>query len=265
MTFKQKIQNLIFPLGSVQTIKMGYLKGFKIRLSKNSLWSPLIGNWEPAMQRIMKAVVKPGHVAYDVGANNGLHGLLLSTIVGDKGHVFNFEPLPSNIEEITENFQLNNLRNYTNVCAAVSDSDGIIRFELGDHDKQGHIAGAAANGKGIDVKTISLDSFIEKGNPAPDFIKMDIEGAEGAALQGFERNIGKKHPLMIIELHGIQQDLMVGKFLKKYNYTAYRFDPFKKLHFTKITDLEKPHPHPDGVWGSIFCVGPDKSFENYQF
>jgi FkbM family methyltransferase len=265
MTLKQKIQNLFFPLGSVQKIRKGYLKGFRIRLSENSLWSPLIGNWEPAMQRIMKAVVTPGQVAYDLGANNGLHGLWLSTLVGDKGHVFNFEPLPSNIKEIAENFQLNQLVNYTNVCAAVSGSNGTIQFELGEHDKQGHITSASGNAKRIDVQTVSLDSFIEQGNPAPDFIKMDIEGAEGAALQGFEKNVAQKFPVMIIELHSPEQDLLVGKFLKKFNYTVYRFDPFKKLSFTKIKDLDKPHPHPDGIWGSIVCIGPGRSIDSFNF
>ena len=90
MTFKQKIQNLFFPLGSVQKIRSGYLKGFRIRLTENSLWSPLIGNWEPAMQKIMVNVIKPGEVVYDLGANNGLHGLLMSGLVGQFGKVYNF-------------------------------------------------------------------------------------------------------------------------------------------------------------------------------
>lgn len=217
------------------------------------------------MQRIMKATVQPGQVAYDIGANNGLHGLLLSSIVGEKGHVYNFEPLPSNVDEITENFQLNGLQNFSNVCAAVSGKEGYIQFHLGGHDKQGSIHSDGDGSQQISVRTTSIDTFIEEGHPAPDFIKMDIEGAEGAALQGFSRGIGNKFPLMIIELHSVEQDLLVGKFLKKFGYTAYRFDPFKKLQFTKITDMDKGHPHPNGIWGSIFCVGPDKSIDQFTF
>ncbi|HEY0678978.1 MAG TPA: FkbM family methyltransferase [Chitinophagaceae bacterium] len=217
------------------------------------------------MQHIMTSVVKPGHIAYDIGANNGLHGLLLSRLTSPGGQVFNFEPLPSNVKEITENFELNGLRNYSNVCAAVSDKDGSIYFELGDHDKQGHISSRSDDDKHIKVNTISLDSFIEQGNPGPQFIKMDIEGAESSALRGFERNIEKYFPIMIIELHNPQEDKEVGKLLSFHKYTAYRFDPFKKLALKKISRLDVPHPDPDGIWGSILCLGPNTSINDFRF
>lgn len=266
MTLKQRLQNLIFPLGTVQKIRKGYLKGFKIRLSENSLWSPLIGNWEPAMQKIMVNVVKPGDIVYDLGANNGLHGLLMAGLVAPGGQVFNFEPFEENIGEIVENYSFNNITNYTNIQAAVSDKVGTETFSLGKHHKQGAIVqGEVTNSNNITVPVISLDAFIEKGNPGPVFIKMDIEGAEGPALHGFSKNIDKFRPLMIIELHSPEQDLMVGQFLQKHGYTAYRFDTFAKLAFTAIKDLNKVHPDPDGIWGSIFCLPPGKKLDNYTF
>ena len=85
LTFKQKIQNLLLPLGTIQRIRSGYLKGYKIKLTQNSLWSPLIGKWEPAMQKIMANVIKPGQIVYDLGANNGLHGLLMAPLFGKDG------------------------------------------------------------------------------------------------------------------------------------------------------------------------------------
>src|SRR5882757_1951813 len=146
LTLKQKLQNLVFPLGSIQKIRKGYLKGFKIRLTENSLWSPLIGRWEPAMQKIMVNTVKEGQIAYDLGANNGLHGLLLAGLVGKKGMVFNFEPFQGNIGEIVENFQLNNITNYKNIQAAVAGKEGITSFSLGEHHKQGAISADPATG-----------------------------------------------------------------------------------------------------------------------
>jgi len=213
LTLKQKLQNLVFPLGSIQKIRKGYLRGYKIRLTENSLWSPLIGRWEPAMQKIMVNTVKEGEVVYDLGANNGLHGLLLAGLVGKKGIVFNFEPFQGNIEEIVENFQLNNITNYKNIQAAVAEMEGITSFSLGEHHKQGAImADPSAGANKIEVPTTTLDAFIEKGNPGPSFIKMDIEGAEGPALRGFSRNIEKYFPNMVIELHNPEQDRIVGKF-----------------------------------------------------
>lgn len=67
------------------------------------------------MQKIMVNIVKKNTVAYDLGANNGLHGLLLSTLVGSDVQVINFEPFPENIKEIEENFLLNKISNYRNI------------------------------------------------------------------------------------------------------------------------------------------------------
>jgi FkbM family methyltransferase len=266
MTFKQKIQNLFFPLGSIQKIRTGYLKGYRIRLTNNSLWSPLIGNWEPAMQKIMVNVIGPGEVVYDLGANNGLHGLLMAGLVGKGGQVYNFEPLDENIEEINENFQLNQVANFRNVQAAVSDKVGTEFFHVTEHHKQGSIANPSGKeDKKIEVKVITLDKFIKDGNPGPSFIKIDIEGAEGPALRGFSETIGKYMPIMIIELHSPEQDLEVGKFLMDHRYSAYRFDTFSKLGFTEIEDMTKPHPHPKGIWGSILCLPPGKNISDYSF
>jgi len=266
MTLKQGLQNLIFPLGTIQKIRRGYLKGFKIRLSENSLWSPLIGNWEPAMQKIMVNVVKPGDIVYDLGANNGLHGLLMAGLAAPGGKVYNFEPFEENIAEIVENYAFNNITNYTNIQAAVSDKEGTETFSLGNHHKQGAIVqGPVKDNNSITVPVTSLDAFIEKGNPGPAFIKMDIEGAEGPALQGFSKNIDQYSPLMIIELHSPEQDRMVGQFLQNHGYTAYRFNTFAKLAFTAIKDLNKVHPDPSGIWGSIFCLPPGKKLDNYSF
>jgi FkbM family methyltransferase len=266
LTFKQKIQNFFLPLGSVQKIRSGYLKGYKIRLTQNSLWSPLIGNWEPAMQKIMVNVIKPGQVIYDLGANNGLHGLLMAPIIGPEGMLYNFEPFEENIREINENYAMNHITNFRNIQAAVSDNNGTASFVIGDHHKQGHLSTEAqVMEEKIKVESISLDSFIDLGNPGPDFMKIDIEGAEGPSLRGFSKGIMEFKPLMIIELHNPEQDLEVGKTLAEHGYTAFRFDTFRKLEFTQIKDFYKSHPHPDGVWGSLFCIPSGKKLSDYSF
>ncbi|MBK9677736.1 MAG: FkbM family methyltransferase [Saprospiraceae bacterium] len=65
--------------------------------------------------------------------------MLLAKLSGPHGKVFNFEPLPENLNEIEENFQLNNITNYTNVAAAISSKQGVLQFEMHEHAKQGHL------------------------------------------------------------------------------------------------------------------------------
>ena len=266
MTFKQKIQNLFFPLGSIQKIRAGYLKGYKIRITENSLWSPILGGWEPTLQKIMANVIEKGQTAYDLGANNGLHGLLMAELVGEKGIVYNFEPLKENIEEISENFELNRFVNFKNVQLAISDKEGMESFVVTEHLKQGFISdGKPTSAKTVEVRTTTIDKFIKEGNPGPSFIKIDIEGAEGPALQGFSETIGQYLPLMVIELHSPEQDKEVGKFLKDHRYTAFRFDPFAKLHFREVKDFARTYDDPDGIWGTVFCIPPGRNLSNYNF
>jgi FkbM family methyltransferase len=266
LTLKQKIQNLFFPLGSIQKIRSGYLKGRRIWLTGNSEWSPLLGKFEPTMQKVMVNVIRPGQVIYDLGANNGLHGLLMAGLVGEKGLVYNFEPLPTNLEEIEGNFKLNGINHYHNVAAAVSDKDEKAVFRISTHAKQGSLSeNGRSSGETVEVECTTLDTFIGKGNPGPSFMKIDVEGAEGAALRGFSGSIRKYWPVMIIELHTPQQDREVGKFLMDHQYTAFRFEPYARLKFTRVRDLTKPYGNEDGIWGTVLCLPPGKDLNDYTF
>ncbi|MBC7850502.1 MAG: FkbM family methyltransferase [Chitinophagaceae bacterium] len=264
-TVKKKLLGMFWPRGSKANIIRGPLKGHKFVISDNSGWSPIVGRWEPESQTLFTRVIKPGSVVYDLGANNGIHSLLFSKLVGAKGKVFSFEPLPSNCKEIMNNAALNNIDNIEVVQAAVSNQAGETVFHLGLHDKQGSLVGIGReSGNDIKVKLTTLDDFIDGGNPKPDFLKIDIEGAESLALHGFEKRVGEILPNFFIELHTPEQDEKVGQFLLKHNYKAFRLKdgvsaPELGLHdLEPIKDLTKPYPTPDGIWGTILAVHPSK-------
>jgi hypothetical protein len=53
------------------------------------------------------------------------------------------------------------------------------------------------------VPAISLDDFVyQQGNPAPQVVKMDIEGGEVLALPGMQQLLERARPVMLLELHG---------------------------------------------------------------
>ncbi|MEJ7738822.1 MAG: FkbM family methyltransferase [Chitinophagaceae bacterium] len=260
---KHGLQQVIWPSGTVATIQRGHLQGLKFVITDNLGWSPILGRWEPESHEVFARFIKPGQTVFDLGANNGIHSLLFSKLVGKSGKVIAFEPLPENVEELRKNFGLNNITNIEVVQSAVGDHDGEITFFLGQATTQGSIVGIGRqSGSEKKVPLICLNTFITNKRLKPDFIKMDIEGAESAALEGLGDLINEIKPVFFIELHTPEQDQKVGSFFRRYNYQIYRVTQ-KKVnrarglpYLEEIKDLHLTYPHPDGIWGTILALPP---------
>ena len=60
---------------------------------------------------VYRRFARPGTCAVDVGANLGIHALVLAACVGDSGKVHAFEPVPSICARMEENLKLNGVTN----------------------------------------------------------------------------------------------------------------------------------------------------------
>jgi FkbM family methyltransferase len=146
----------------------------------------------------MADAVRSGSVFFDIGAQAGYHTLLASQLVGPTGQVFAFEPVPSNAAIIRKHIALNALSNVTVIEAAVSDLDGTLQFDTGANSVSGHLS---IDGN-LSVRTLTLDREIERGAlPEPDFVKIDVEGAEAKVLTGGRKLLTRRHPALLIETH----------------------------------------------------------------
>ena len=202
--------NQLLPHGLTETeITAGLLQGFKMSLDLQQEKDYWLGTYEVELQNAIRDFVKPGLIAYDVGANVGYITLMLARQVNETGRVFAFEPLPQNITRLRRNIDLNQLSERVSVYPfAVVDRSRPIEFLAGPSDDMGKVAGSAgrqnvAYSPCLSVTGISLDDFVfQQGNQAPDVIKMDIEGGEILALDGMRRLFTEKQPLIFLELHG---------------------------------------------------------------
>ena len=137
---------------------------------------------------LVARLLDPGEVFWDVGANVGYFSLVAAAAVGATGEVVAFEPGAAALERLTENVSLNPYKNIRIFNLAVADADGEATLYRADGiaDSSASLFSAAAGAAGGETcRTVALDGLLQQeGLRPPDFLKLDVEGAELAALQG---------------------------------------------------------------------------------
>jgi FkbM family methyltransferase len=172
------------------------------RADSEVYFSMTTGDYEPGVTRLFDRLIESGMVVVDVGAHIGYYTLLAAKKVGPTGKVYAFEPAPSNYALLVKNIALNGYQNIVPVPKAVSNTQGTITFFL-HPDSVTHSLHRETLGRGktaITVETTTLDHFFEEqGWPAVHLVKMDIEGAELAALEGMTKLIERNRVCLILE------------------------------------------------------------------
>ncbi len=139
-------------------------------------------------QNLVKNMVRPGMTAFDVGANIGLYTLLLAKLVGNTGRVFSFEPVETG--RLRENVKLNGLANVTVDSRLVMAEPGRQQIHIYTGGLNGLHTVANRHLKDAEIRTeekeaVSLDYYCRQGQLTKiDFLKIDVEGAEGQVLAG---------------------------------------------------------------------------------
>ncbi|MBL0174098.1 MAG: FkbM family methyltransferase [Ignavibacteria bacterium] len=261
---KQRIlQSMAGKDGSLVRIKAGRLRGLRVFIDPSSPGlAVLFGRWEPYHQALYEGIVRQGDVVYDIGANTGIHSLLFSTLVGQHGKVFSFEPLSQNIHHLEMIQSGNDISNIVIMPMALADRTGTARFKLGVHNTQGSLVGIGADsGAEIEVPLSTLDAERAKGMPAAAVMKMDIEGAEGVALAGGAAMIDADLPIVVVELHTPEQDRAIADFFHPRPYRLYRLGDDGARTYSDQRELLRPiqntrstWPDPLGVWGTVVAV-----------
>jgi len=80
--------------------------------------------------RILRSIIAEGAKVVDIGANVGRYTLLFSGLVGVKGRVLSFEPIPKTFNMLASNVRWSKSENITLVNAAVSDASMEVNFTI---------------------------------------------------------------------------------------------------------------------------------------
>lgn len=155
---------------------------------------------KPVVSKVISEV-QPDDVFYDIGANIGIYSCLISKVL-TQGEVVAFEPSSSNVVSLAQNVS-NNGSNITIAPVALADFTGLVGFELdGDHPGVGTHSISKADGSEMRVGVFSGEQLISQGDlPAPDVLKIDVEGAELSVLRGLQDQFSDIR-MIFCEIHG---------------------------------------------------------------
>jgi FkbM family methyltransferase len=194
----ERYGNVIHIEGLDSTVKVE-LRGKALRFlasSRRLLWQALGHEYiEPELLDFIDAI-PPGSTLFDIGASTGIFAIYAAC---SGVQVAAFEPEAANFAVLSQNVFLNRARMlYPAQCfnLALSDKTGlgnmyIKKYEAGGHLKilgQPREVGASATFEPEHIQpvlTFTLDDFLEHTQlPAPEYIKIDVDGAELLVLRG---------------------------------------------------------------------------------
>lgn len=144
-------------------------------------------SFEAAIQR---ALLEPGDVVYDIGANVGdLSAWLYPQLVGPTGKVFAFEPIPESYAQLCR------------TCQIAGETGQVVTFPFGLSDETGvrqmgydptnsQMASLSADGSSIECQFFTLDTARRMWQlPVPTLVKVDVEGAELFVFRGSQETL----------------------------------------------------------------------------
>jgi FkbM family methyltransferase len=130
------------------------------------------------------------------------------------------------------------------LCAAVSDQIGIGTLLIANRGRAsnslascGHRSQAGGTRCKQVVPTVTLDSLLAHF-PAPELLKVDVEGAEALVLQGATTLLRDHRPIIYIEV-GTEQSELVCNILQGHSYLLFNGDsndgiPSKECYYNTL-------------------------------
>lgn len=161
----------------------------------------LDGIWEPWVTSFMARKLERGMFAADVGANHGYYTVLMADIIGPGGRVLAVEPHPRTSELLRRNVTINGFASWVDVadCAVGHSAGEFLTLHVPDNEpKNAHVVHGYNEPGALKIRSERLDDLLA-GWPRVDFIKIDVEGAEEAALSGGAMTIERDRPQLLLE------------------------------------------------------------------
>jgi FkbM family methyltransferase len=233
----------------------------------NSLCLYVCGSFEPNEFSFLHGFLKPGMVFIDVGANDGYYTLFAARRVGPTGRVVAVEPSTRERINLRRNLLRNRIDNVHVVPAALgaAPGDADLRLAHGAHSGHNtlgqfaHDDVTAAQLERVTVDTldrVASDMKLER----IDFVKIDVEGAEGSVVAGARAVLASMRPVMLLEINdgalcaqGMGAAALLESLRKEYRYDI--------LVFSAASGLLEPFVEGGALSANIVAVPQERLAE----
>ncbi len=210
--------------------------------------------YEMGVVGMLKTFLRKGDTFIDVGANIGYITAIGAGLVGKKGWVYSFEPVPEYCSKLRNLAESNSEYNIIVNQFALSDRVGQAKIYLPDFP---HMGGNTILLDLIDkekikdtifVQTYRLDKYIDKENIKKiKVIKIDVEGFEFPVLLGLKDFLNKcrlnkllASPLIICEVCPPAYKLLGYKLEDLFQYMErFNYFPFSILNSKKEFSIKR--------------------------
>lgn len=221
--------------------------------------------------QVFQALVQPGDVVYDIGANYGTTALFFARLAGPRGQVAAFEPVLSTYVRMCQEIQLDTYEKAP-ICTfpmGLADSTGYRSIGVGSQSALASLA-LSSSDSSADTATVTesalfttLDEVVATGRlRPPTLLKIDVEGAEMLVFQGAGEVLRRVRPTIHVEVF--------APWLRRFALT-----PWDVLRFLRDCGYEfwfacpaglvkhaptQEQPYPDAYVGgyNVICADPSR-------
>ena len=154
--------------------------------------------YEEPVRQVLRDRLVADDVCLDIGANIGVMTLLAASLVGPGGRVIAVEPNPDNVQLLYKGLLRNRFTNVEVLPLAAADRRAV--FAMSGLSNTELVLPAATSSGGRLTQSVILDEVLANLSRL-DFVKLDIEGQEPAALRGLQRLVAIHQPTLLVEFN----------------------------------------------------------------
>ena len=149
---------------------------------------------ERTFVELLRAATPRGGAVLEAGAHIGYVTLQAARAVGPEGRVVTFEPNPRTVPLIRRNLEANGLGDRVTVIeCALGEHVGRLALHISGGGDTSSLHGSADATESVDVEVTTADARVDPSLRV-DVVKLDVEGAEVAALRGMSDTLRRAAP-----------------------------------------------------------------------